>query len=137
MATRRSLFFQNAVGSLFEHPAGYATLVYHAGPRLPADLQTLLRQAAKLLRRNHWRKAMTDQRHMRPFLPSEMAEILAFWQDEFQQRDIHFYAAAVLGENIFARTVTYPLVHQMSSPLITYQVFEDESSARAWLQQKE
>ena len=128
------LYFENAVGRVFEHADGYLVVQYRPGPRVLGDFQALVLHTRNVLHRNGWHRVLADQRHMSPFTAPETSWVDAFWRDPANQPPAGLHAAVVLADDVFARLATNLLRETMAGAL-TYQLFLDETSAVAWLQQ--
>jgi hypothetical protein len=124
-----SLYFQNAVGRLLEHPHGYAVVEYQPGPRQLSELQGLLTQLAHLLTQRRWQKVLADQRHMQPFTPPESEWLRANWLT----RGTTFHGAILLPHDVFARLASSQLVHEARAANLSYRLFEEPAAAEAWL----
>lgn len=74
------LYFENTMGRIYEHPAGFALLRYRAGRRSLSDVQAFLVHTGRLLQQRGWRKMLSDQRLLTPFTEVEQALILDYWQ---------------------------------------------------------
>jgi len=129
------VYFQNAVGRLLEHPAGYVVFQYHAGKRALADFRALLTHTGQLLRRNRWHRILADQRRMTPFTEQETAWVTTFWLDPANQPPGGLHAAVMLADDVFARLATNMMRETLQSAALTYRLFKDESTAAAWLVQ--
>lgn len=129
------VYFQNAVGRLLEHPAGYIVFQYNPGKRVLADFQALLTQAGLLLRRNRWHRILADQRLMAPFTDGETAWASTYWLAPTNQPSGGLFAAVLLANDVFARLATGLMRQEIQSPVLTYRVFDNEAGAAAWLQQ--
>ncbi|MCI1186969.1 hypothetical protein MON38_06025 [Hymenobacter sp. DH14] len=129
------IYFQNAVGRLLEHPAGYIVFQYHAGKRALADFQALLTHTGQLLRRRGWQRILADQRLMTPFTEAETAWVTSFWLDPANQPPGGLHAAVMLADDVFARLATNTMRETLQSAALTYRLFKDEATATAWLMQ--
>jgi len=117
------VYFQNAVGRLLEHPAGYIVFQYNPGKRSFAAFQTLITHTALLLRRNRWHRLLADQRLMMPFTDEETAWVSAFWLDPANQPPRGLFAAILLANDVFARLATGLMRQEIQSPILTYRMF--------------
>jgi hypothetical protein len=124
-----SVFFQNAVARLLEHPHGYAVVEYQSGPRQLPDLQHLLAQLAQLLMLRRWNRVLADQRHMQPFTPEESEWIRASWLT----RGTQFHGAILLPHDVFARLASSQLVFEAKAANLNYRLFDDQEAAEEWL----
>jgi hypothetical protein len=128
------LYFENPVGRVLEHPAGYAVIQYHAGPRRLSDLQAFLHHTGQLLRLRGWHKILGDQRQMEPFTEEESTWIVEYWlSPENQGRDV--YAAVLLPEDVFARLSVSNLLQEAKTAALIYRVFDNEEDGVQWLLQ--
>lgn len=125
------LYFDNAMGHIFAHPAGYALLRYQADHRTLADVQEFLIHTGRLLQRRHWHKFLSDQRHLTPFTETERALILDYWQAR------HFTLGPTIGAVLAALD---PVAHRSFLCVwkevhgaLLYQLFEHEAAAAEWL----
>ena len=135
LASGLSIYFENAVGRLLEHPDGYAIFQYHPGKRQLSDLQALLAHTGRLLRRNQWHRILGDQRLMAPFTDEESAWIVTYWLDPANQPPGVLFAAVVLANDVFARLATGLMKQEVQSAALTYRLFDGVDAAAAWLQQ--
>jgi hypothetical protein len=126
-----SLYFQNAVARVLEHPHGYAVVEYQPGPRQLSDLQGVLAQLARLLTQRRWNRVLADQRHMQPFTPEESEWIRAHWLT----RGTTFHGALLLPHNVFARLTSSQLVLEAKAANLSYRLFDEPAAAEAWLLQ--
>lgn len=124
-----SVYYENAIGRLLEHPRGYAVVEYQPGARQPGELELLLRQLAQLLTRRRLGKVLIDQRQMLPFTPAESEWLSTHWL----RRSETFHGAIVLPHDVFARLASSQLVLEAKSAALSYRLFEDHTAAEAWL----
>ncbi|ALD21330.1 hypothetical protein [Hymenobacter sp. DG25A] len=124
------IYFENLVGSLLEHPDGYAIVQYNAGKRILTDLQAFLTHASQLLRTRSWNKILADQSAMAPFTEEESTWIKQYWLARSEQP---IFGAIVLPEDVFARLSVNNLVSEAESAALTYRVFDNTIDAAAWL----
>ena len=130
-----SVYFENAVARLLEHPDGYAVFEYKPGPRIFTDFQAALTHTGNLLRRYDWYKILGDQRLMEPFTEQETKWVTEYWLAHNRQRVGGIYAAVLLAENVFARLAANQLRHEAQAAALTYRLFDTAADAAAWLQQ--
>lgn len=129
------LYFNNPVGSVYEHPDGYAFVVYEPGPRRLDYLQAFLTHTSHLLKLRGWNKMLGDQRRMAPFTPEESAWIVDYWLSRSQQARDTVYGAVLVPDDVFARLSVNNVMHEARTAALTYRLFTDETEARAWLRQ--
>ncbi|OWP62933.1 hypothetical protein CDA63_11995 [Hymenobacter amundsenii] len=129
------LYFENAVGGLYEHPNGYVIFRYHPGKRKFADFQALLTHTSNLLQRNGWNRLLGDQRQMSPHTEEETAWIVANWLGGYRQRNASIYGAVLLAQDVFARLSMNQILHDARESALVYHVFDDEAKAIDWLNQ--
>ncbi|MGI4874717.1 MAG: hypothetical protein ACRYFX_26475 [Janthinobacterium lividum] len=132
-ASTPSVYFENAVARIFEHPAGYAIFHYHPGVRKFTDFQAALTHLGNLLRCNNWRCILGDQRLMTPFTDEENAWIVDYWLAHGRQQPGGIYAAVLLPNDVFARLAATQLRHEAKAASLTYRLFDQEADAVAWL----
>lgn len=128
-----TLYFENAMGRILEHPDGYAVLRYHSSRRTLADVEQFLQQTGGLLQRRRWRRLFSDQRLLSPFTEDEQALILDYWQAR------HFTAGSVTGavllsHNVFTR-LSFHQIQEQARGALHYRLFEHEAEATAWLRE--
>lgn len=125
------LYFENAIGRLYAHPAGYALLRYHAGTRSLLDVQEFLVHTGRLLQRHRWHKLLSDQRQLTPFTETEQALILDFWQAR------RFLLGATLGAVLPspdpATLASFTHIWEQACGALRYRLFDDEAQAASWL----
>ncbi|MBC6989565.1 MULTISPECIES: hypothetical protein [Hymenobacter] len=132
---RQRLYFANSVGSITEHPDGYAIVRYNAGPRQLDHLQAFLAHASQLLRSRNWHKMLGDQRLMSPYTPEEQAWIVDYWLMRQQTEGRAVYGAVVVPHDVFARLSLSQMMHEAQAAALTYRLFDEEEVAIAWLRQ--
>ncbi|MBC6607450.1 hypothetical protein H8B13_11535 [Hymenobacter sp. BT188] len=130
--TIHSLYYENAVGRLFEHADAYAVVQYKPGKRQFSDFKTFLIHIGNLLTRRGWTHVLTDQRVMSPFTDEERALINQEWIHNEQRKTI---AAILLPDDVFARLSSTQLLHDAREGSLFYHVFQDEMAAATWLRQ--
>ncbi|HEX8659510.1 MAG TPA: hypothetical protein VF690_18360 [Hymenobacter sp.] len=131
------LYFENAVGRLYEHPDGFAVFRFNPGKRKLSELQGLLTHVRNLLMTKRWHRFLADQRLLAPFTPEEAAWIVNHWRDASAQRPGGLYGAVVLAEDVFARLAMGQVAHQANASTMNFRLFETEAQALAWLKQVE
>lgn len=125
------LYFENAMGRLYAHRAGYALLRYQANPRSLLDVHDALIQVGRLLQRRGWHKFLSDQRQLLPFTETEQALILDYWQAR------HLTMGPVIGavlpspDSATYRSFTH--IWDEAHGALRYRLFEDEAEAATWL----
>ncbi|WP_048825716.1 hypothetical protein [Hymenobacter sp. DG25B] len=124
------IYFENLVGSLLEHPDGYAIVQYNAGKRTLSDLQAFLTHASQLLHTRNWNRLLADQTAMAPFTDEERDWVKKYW---LARNDRPMFGAIVLPEDVFARLSVNNLVSEAESAALTYRVFDNTIDAAAWL----
>ena len=134
-AAKLTIYFENNVATVCEHPAGYVVFTYKPGKRAFAELQAVLTHLGNLLRRRDWYRILGDQRAMSPFTEQENAWIVDYWLDVTRQRPGGLYAAVLLAEDVFARLAATQLRFENKQAALTYRLFENEAEAAAWLRQ--
>ena len=130
-----ALYFENAVGRLYQHPDGYALFRFNSGPRKLSELQGLLTHARNLIELNGWHRFLADQTLLAPFTPEESAWIVAHWSAVAAQRPGGICTAVVLAQDVFARLATGQIAHQANAQGMHFRLFETEAQATAWLLQ--
>lgn len=135
LSTILRVYFENAAGRVLEHPDGYVVFVYQPGLRQLRDFQAIITHTGRLLVRNDWHRILGDQRQMVPLTPEERTWAVTFWQQHTAQHPAHLCAAVVLAHDVFARLAASQLKSEMRYANMTYQQFDEERDAVAWLQQ--
>ncbi|TGD79690.1 hypothetical protein [Hymenobacter wooponensis] len=128
-----SLYFENAVGKLYEQADSYAFVQYKSGKRAFPDLQAFLTHLAQLLRRRGWYKMLTDQRQMSQFTQEERLWIRDTWLTGPQAVSHELLAAVLLPEDVFARLSMKLVMNETREGILVYHIFGDEQEAAAWL----
>ncbi|OGX87920.1 hypothetical protein BEN47_10355 [Hymenobacter lapidarius] len=129
------LYFENAVGRLYEHPDGYALFQYNDGKRTLSELQGLLSHLRNVLERNRWYRFLTDQRQLAPFTPEEIDWLVGHWRDTAAQHPAGLYGAVVMSHNVFTRLAMGQIVQQANTATMHFRRFETEAEATTWLAQ--
>ncbi|GAA4054286.1 hypothetical protein GCM10022409_46670 [Hymenobacter glaciei] len=129
------LYFENAVGRLYEHPDGYALFRFSAGQRKLSELQGLFRHVRHVLERNGWHHFLSDQRLLAPFTPEEVDWLVDYWRDTAAQHPAGLYGAVVMSHNVFTRLAMGQIVQQANTASMYFRRFETEAEATGWLEQ--
>ena len=129
------LYFENAVGRLYEHPDGYALFKFNPGKRKFSELQGLLGHVRNLLERNRWHRFLADQRLLAPFTPEEVVWIVDHWHATAAHHPAGLYGAVVMAQDVFARLAMAQIVQQANAASMHFRRFETEAEATGWLEQ--
>lgn len=135
MPAASRLYFNNPVGRVWEHPDGYAHVVYEPGPRELHHLQAFLTHTGQLLRLRDWHKLFGDQRLMSPFTPEESQWIVDYWLTAEQRGTYTIYGAVLLPQDVFARLSVSQIMTEARAAALTYRMFDSEETAQEWLRQ--
>jgi len=103
------VYFENAVGRITEHAAGYALIRYHALKREPAELRALLTHLGNLLLRRNWQRILADMRTMEPLSTPEKILLMEEWYGGHIPRPERLCTAYVLADNALTRLAIYEL----------------------------
>ncbi|TGE06362.1 hypothetical protein [Hymenobacter fodinae] len=128
-----ALYFENAVGKLYEQADKYAYVQYKPGKRALPDLQVFLTQLAQLLQRRAWYKMLTDQRQMAQFTQEERLWIRDTWLTGPQAVSHKVLAAVLLPEDVFARLSMKLVMNETQEGMLVYHIFGNEQEAATWL----
>ena len=128
-----SVVFSNAAGELFEHPAGYALIRYHAGKRPAGVVAAMLTQTGALLLRRGWARLLSDTRLMVSLTEEEKAWIVANWQGSQIARPAHVRVAILLPLDVFARLAVGQVQAGVLPGNIHYKNFGEAAEAHAFL----
>ena len=133
------LHYENAAGRLSEQAEGrrdgHIVVEYVAGPRQLGDLQTLLGYAKRLLALRGWHKVLGDQRWMEPFTPEEEQWVIDLWLNVSYPRTTALIGAVVLHPDVFAQLSDDVVQAQAQVSAMSYRLFDDPATAKAWLEQ--
>jgi hypothetical protein len=133
--TTRTVYFENPVGRISEHAAGYALVQYQPGKRVFSEFQALLTHLGHLLQRRGWHKVLTDQRVMTPFTEPEQTWIREQWMSPALGQRPQTLVAVLLPHDVYARLASNLVMQDAREGALTYHIFEEEAAAGAWLQQ--
>jgi len=131
----RPVYFENAVGRIWEEPLNYLRLDYYAAPREEVAFRALLMHALQALVRRGWGKILIDQRKMAPYSDAERAWMMDEWLPRAIREGGYRYGAVVLAENPFARVSMTRLALASRELGNTYKTFDTENDAVDWLTQ--
>ena len=131
------IYYQNAIGRLYEHPDGYAVVDYNSGSRLKGDYVAFLQHLEHLLKRRGWNKMLANQRLMAPFTEEEQAWIRGQWLTVSHAVQREMVAAVLLPDDVFARLAVSSLMQGAREGALVYRVFNDAQLAAAWLRHVE
>jgi hypothetical protein len=129
------LTYQNSIGHLYEHPAGYVIIDYQPGIRERSDYQAFLHQLERLLQRRGWHKMLANQRRMAPFADVERTWLYEQWRTLSQTLQQEMVAAVLLPEDVFARLTMSTLMQGARAGALRYRIFTEAPAAAAWLDQ--
>jgi hypothetical protein len=129
------IYYQNAIGRLYEHPEGYVVVDYNAGSRQKGDYVAFLQHLEHLLHRRGWNKMLANQRLMAPFTEEERAWIQGQWLTVSHALQREMVAAVLLPDDVFARLAMSSLLHEAREGALVYRIFNDAQAAATWLRQ--
>ncbi len=129
------LYYENAVGRIWEHPDGFAVVQYKSGTRQLEYFQAFLTHVGRLLTQRGWARILSDQRPMTAFTPEESAWIVGYWLDQNQQRPDKVYGAVIIPDDMYAQLSVNQVMADAEVAALTYRLFESEPDAMAWLAQ--
>ncbi|AYA38709.1 hypothetical protein D3Y59_17620 [Hymenobacter oligotrophus] len=129
------VYFENASGSVAEHPEGFAVLSWHKGPRHLNDFKAVLNHLDRLLRLRNWSKLLADQQLMTPFTPEETAWVMQDWLPRAVGEGPYRYAAVILPLDVFARLASQSVLSESQKKFVAYQHCATEAEAVQWLRQ--
>lgn len=135
LAPALRVYFENSVGRILEHPAGYALIQYHAGARELAYLQAFLRHVGQLLKLREWHKILGDHRVMTPYTEEESQWIVDYWLS-YNNQGREIYGAVVVALDEWAQLPDSYRLQEAQAGAMTYRLFDDEATALTWLQQR-
>jgi hypothetical protein len=135
-APKRSLYFENGIGRIWEEPGGYLRLEYLSGPREAVQFRALLTHTASALSRRQWSKILVDQREMAPYSPIEQDWMTNEWLPRAVQDHGYRHGAILVAHNVFARLVTNQYMMASRGLQHSYRTFETEDDAAAWLREQ-
>lgn len=126
------LYFENPIGRLYEHPDGYAIIIYSRGPRQLATFQAFLQHLENLLKRRGWNKTLADHRHMMPFTEEEQVFLQENWLQTSHAVQQQMLTAVLISAELLAQ-VPAEQQQTMHVGALTYRLFTDVASATTWL----
>lgn len=106
------IYFENAMGRILEHAAGYALVRYHAGKSELTELRALLTHLGHLLLRRNWQRILADMRVLEPLTSLEKILIVEEWYQGHIPRPERLCTAYVLADNALTRLSIYELQHE-------------------------
>jgi len=127
------IYYENQAGRSVEDPLGFARLTYHQGTRSEDELRALLGHTTRLIARRNDGRLLVDQRLMTPFTPAEQHFVVHEWLPLTILEGGYRFGAVVLAENVFARLATANVITAARDLPMTYQYFDTEAAAVAWL----
>ena len=133
ISRRRSLYFENGIGRIWEESAGYIRLEYHPGPREAVPFRALLTHLSQALALRQWAKILVDQRAMVPLESSEMEWMATQWLPRAVNEQGYRYGAVLVAHNVFARLAMTQLVLATHNLPHVYRTFDSETEALDWL----
>lgn len=129
-----SLYYENPVGRLYEHPDGYVVVDYHAGARQLATFQAFLTHLENLLQRRGWYKMLANHRLMSPFTEEENTWLREHWLAVSHAGPREMVAAVLLPEEVFARlALSSNMLQSAREGALVYRIFTDAQTADTWL----
>jgi hypothetical protein len=132
LSTTISPVFTNEVGTIEEHPQGYAIVRYHPVTIAIPALQELLTHLGQLLLRRGWHKVLVDSRALAVFRPEVKEWARANWIAPVITRPADLVLATLLPDNVFGRLAMTEL--QLGSTSGNQNLnFANEADAHAYL----
>ncbi|SFQ35204.1 hypothetical protein [Hymenobacter arizonensis] len=104
-----SIYFQNAIGRIVEHPNGYAFVQYHRAKWDVALLRVLLVHLGELLLSRGWSRILVNLQFIEPLSNVEKEFLVAEWYSCKIPRPVSVVTAYVLADNVFARLAIHEL----------------------------
>ena len=129
----RTIYFENQAGRIWEEPVGYLRLDYRAGARTTEQFQALLTHLLRALVRRGWDRVLVNQQEMVPFSAVEQAWMVNQWLPRAVLEGGYRRGAVLVAENGVARLAMTTVVATTRHLPHTYQSFEAEADALAWL----
>jgi hypothetical protein len=127
-----STVFTNAVGTIEEHPQGYAIVRYHPGTAEIPALHELLTHLGQLLLQRGWHKVLVDSRALAVFRQEVKDWGRANWIAPVIARPPELVLATLLPDNVFGRLAMTEL--QLGSTSGNQNLnFANEADAHAYL----
>ena len=129
------IYYQNAIGRLYDHPDGYVVVDYNAGSRQKGDYVAFLQHLEHLLHLRGSNKMLANQRLMAPFTEEERTWIRGQWLTVSHALQREMIAAVLLPDDVFARLGVSSLMQDAREGALIYRIFNDAQAAAAWLRQ--
>ncbi|RSK47550.1 hypothetical protein [Hymenobacter rigui] len=130
------LYFSNPIATVWLDPM-HVRVEYKPGPRQFEEFTGLLQHLMRAFTHHRVCKAFIDQREMEPFTAQEQAYVLQQWLPVAIMQGGYCFGAVLSAKNVFARLATTIITNQVKGLPMTYQYFEDEALALAWLSQQQ
>jgi hypothetical protein len=128
------LYFQNAAGKVFYHPAGYVHLGW-SPERLPLEtLQDFYEQALTLMRRRGVRKLLSDHGQRAPLVASAQDWLTGNWIPRAVAQARFRHLAIVEGSNPLHRLATQSVMSGAPEEVV-FSRFGSVEEADAWLRE--
>ncbi len=131
---RRSLYFENSIGRIWEEPQQFLRLEYRGGARDVAQFRALLGHVSQALVRHGWSTILVDQREMSPYTATEQDWLSNEWLPRAVNECGYRFGAVLIAHDVFARLAMNQLVLSSRSLAHTYRTFDTEAAAVAWLE---
>ncbi|QIX60225.1 hypothetical protein HER32_03075 [Hymenobacter sp. BT18] len=136
METSPLIYFANPVGRVIDDPQGFGRLIYQPGPRQTEDFRGFLSHVIRLLASRRGGRLLIDQSQMQPFTTEEQAYMVEEWLPHMVADGGYRYGSVLVADNVFARLATATVITAARGLHLTYQYFEREGDAVAWLLQQ-
>jgi hypothetical protein len=127
-----SLYFQNAVGKVVEHPDGYAFVQYNQVKWDVELLRNLLEHLGNLLLHRGWHRILVDLQHIEPLSAKEKQFLIAEWYSCKIPRPASVTTAYTPAENVFSRLAIHEL-QEVARKNNQSQSFNNLAEAQAYL----
>lgn len=129
-----SLYYENPIGRLYEHPDGYVVVDYNAGVRELATYQAFLTHLENLLKRRGWNRMLANQWLLQPFTDEESTWLREHWLTVSHAMQREMIAAILLPEQVLAHLTSSSARFQSAREgALVYRLFTDAQAASTWL----
>jgi hypothetical protein len=132
-STRHSVYFENAIGRITEHPEGYAFVLYHDVPRQLFELRALLTHLGQLLLRRGWHRILVDMHLIKPLSEAEKALVTKEWYGRQIARPEQVCTAFCIAADVIARLSVHEVQIEARKQQNESNAFPSLEEARAFL----
>ncbi|GAA4028128.1 hypothetical protein GCM10022409_10210 [Hymenobacter glaciei] len=131
--TSPTLYFNNALGRVYDYSPDYVRIDWQTAPVTHQDLRAVYEHTLHLLKRSGLRRVLSDHRLMPPYTPEDRDWLLREWVPRAIAEAGYSHCAVVQAHEAANRQTTQQLVEEAGKTALVVQCFAALHPALTWL----